>query len=251
MKTNPHTHLGGVAPTTRGKLNTVAAALFLYRFGLSNVKTLMTVIDVETDGWFRAATARGDFGRIKAPGGDLLVLTESTLQIAEYHAERLVPYPELDGEKINLSLVRHNLFVQDVTLRAMAGGSFTEYQTEREIMTGDVRGVKRPDVVWISNSGLRFAVEVELTSKWARHFDDFVAGIVAALDDSSGAAAYDRFVIISDSKALLHRYRESLTVGKPLHIWRKDSVGKWTIGKKAKIPDWLDERVSYRLVEGV
>lgn len=249
MKTNPHTHLGGVAPTTRGKLNTIAAALFLYRFGFSNASTLMGVIGVETDGWFRAATARGDFNRVKTPGGDLLVLTESTLQIAEYHAERLLPYPELGGEKINLSLVRHNLFVQEVTLRAMGGGSFTEYLTEREIMTADQRGIKRPDIVWISASGLRIAVEVELTSKWARHFDDFVAGIVAALDDSSGPATYDRFVIISDSKALLARYKESMAAGKPLHIWRKDSGGKWVIGKKTKIPAWLDERVSFRHVE--
>jgi len=249
MKVSPHAYLDGLAPRTRGNLNTVATARFVYRFGYSNVKTLMKVIEVETDGWFRAAAARGDFGRVKTPGGDLLILTESTLQVAEYHAERLFPYPELDGAKINLSLVRHNLFVQEVTLRAMAGGSFSDYQTEREIMTGDARGIKRPDVVWITTSGLRFAVEVELTSKWARHFDDFVVGVVTALDDSSCPAAYDRFAIISDSKALLARYREAMTSGKPLHYWRKDSGGKWMIGRKSKIPDWIDERVSYRLVE--
>ncbi len=189
MTQSPHRHLNGKAPRTRGKENAIAVAKFLYRFGYSNARTLMQVIDVETDGWFRAARNRGDFAGVKTAGGELLVLTEQTLRLAEFHAEKLVPYPELDGAKINLSQVRHNLFAQNVTLRAMRGGSLAAYQTEREIMLGDARGIKRPDVVWISKTGLRMAVEIELTSKWARHFDDFVAGIVAALDSSSAVAA--------------------------------------------------------------
>lgn len=248
MTKSPHQHLNGVAPRKRGKENTIAVAKFIYRFGYSNTTTLTQVIDVETDGWFRAAKRRGDFASVRTAGGELLVLTEPTLRIAEYHAEQLTPYPELDGAKINLSQVRHNLFVQEVTLRAMTGGSLAGYQTEREIMTGDARGIKRPDVVWISNTGMRMAVEIELTSKWARHFDDFAAGIVAALDTSSGVATYDRFVIVTDSKALLNRYRESMSAGQPLHIWKKDGTGKWTIAKRTKVPDWIGERVSFRLV---
>ena len=249
MTHSPHQHLNGKAPRTRGKENTIAVAKFIYRFGYSNAETLKDVIDVETDGWFRSAWNRGDFAGVKTAGGELLVLTEQTLRLAEYHAERLVPYPELDGAKINLSQVRHNLFAQNVTLRAMRGGSLAAYQTEREIALGDARGIKRPDVVWISKTGLRMAIEIELTSKWARHFDDFVAGIVAALDESSDVAAYDRFVIITDSKALLTRYQESMSAGQPLHVWRKDGAGKWSIVKKTKIPAWISERVSFRLLE--
>lgn len=249
MSHSPHQHLNGKAPRKRGKENTIAVAQFLYRFGYSNAETLKHVIDVRTDGWFRSARNRGDFAGVKTAGGELLVLTEQTLRLAEYHAERLVPYPELDGAKINLSQVRHNLFVQDVTLRATGVGSLAAYQTEREIMLGDARGIKRPDVVWISKTGLRIAVEIELTSKWARHFDDFVAGIVAALDESSDVAAYDRFVIVSDSKALLTRYQESMSTGQPLNVWRKYGAGKWSIVKKTKIPQWIRERVSFRLLE--
>lgn len=249
MSHSPHQHLKGKAPRTRGKENTIAVAQFVYRVGYSNVETLKQVIDVQTDGWFRSARNRGDFAGVKTADGELLVLTEQTLRLAEYHAERLLPYPELDGAKINLNQVRHNLFAQSVTLRAMRGGSLAAYQTEREIMLGDARGIKRPDVVWISKTGLRIAVEIELTSKWARHFDDFVAGIVAALDESSGVAAYDRFVIITDSKALLARYQESMSAGQPLHVWRKDGGGKWSIAKKTKIPAWIGERVSFRLLE--
>lgn len=249
MTHSPHQHLNGKAPRTRGKENTIAVAKFIYRFGYSNAETLKDVIDVETDGWFRSARNRGDFAGVKTAGGELLVLTEQTLRLAEYHADRLVPYPELDGAKINLSQVRHNLFAQNVTLRAMRGGSLAAYQTEREIALGDARGIKRPDVVWISKTGLRMAIEIELTSKWARHFDDFVAGIVVALDESSDVAAYDRFVIITDSKALLTRYQESMSGGQPLHVWRKDGAGKWSIVKKTKIPAWISERVSFRLLE--
>ncbi|MDE2370178.1 MAG: hypothetical protein KGN16_14505 [Burkholderiales bacterium] len=249
MTRNPHDHLHGQAPRSRGRQNKIDVTTHIYRFGYSNVQVLKSVIGVQTDTWFRTARKRGDFSTVKTPDGDLLVLTESTLRLAEYHAERLLPYVELDGAKINLSQVRHNLFAQSVTLRAMRGGSLAAYQTEREIMLGDARGIKRPDVVWISKTGLRIAVEIELTSKWARHFDDFVAGVVAALDESSGVAAYDRFVVITDSKALLTRYQESMSAGQPLHVWRKDGGGKWSIAKKTKIPAWIGERVSFRLLE--
>ena len=77
----------------------------------------------------------------------------------------------------------------------------------------------------------------------------FNAGIVAALDESSDVAAYDRFVIITDSKALLTRYQESMSAGQPLHVWRKDGTGKRSIVKKTKIPAWIGERVSFRLLE--
>ncbi len=56
-------------------------------------------------------------------------------------------------------------------------------------------------------------------------------------------------MIITDSKALLSRYQESMSAGQPLHIWKKDGAGKWSISKRSKVPAWIGERVSFRLVE--
>lgn len=249
MTGNPHDHLGGESPRARGKVNTVKVAGFVYRFGFSRTDILKQVIDVQTDTWFRAAKKRGDFAGVKTPGGELLVLTQSTLALAEYHASRLTHYQELDGERINLATVRHNLFVQQVTLRAMASGAFESFLTEREIATADARSVKRPDVVWIGKGGKRCAVEVELTAKWSRHFDDFAVGVVRALETSQGTPAYDEFLIVTDSRAIAERYRDELRPGKPLRLWAKDAHGKWTVTKTGRIPDWLPERISIKVVE--
>lgn len=249
MAGNPHDHLDGQSPRARGKLNTIEVAGHVYRFGYSSADILKQVIGVQTDTWFRAAKKRGDFAGVKTPSGELLVLTESTLALAEYHASRLTAYPELEPERINLATVRHNLFVQRITLRALASGSLDSYLTEREIATADARNVKRPDVVWIGKGGSRCAVEVELTAKWARHFDDFAVGLVRALDSTQGTPAYDEFVVVTDSKAIAARYREELQPGRPMRLWAKDSRGKWAITKTGKIPEWLPERVGFKVME--
>lgn len=249
MAGNPHDHLGGQSPRERGRLNTVDVASYLYRVGYSTADILKQVIRVQTDTWFRAAKKRGDFLGVKTPGGELLVLTQSTLALAEYHASRLTAYPELEPERINLATVRHNLFVQRVTLRAMASGSLDSFLTEREITTADARNIKRPDAVWIAKDGSRCAVEVELTAKWARHFDDFAVGIVRALDPIQGTPTYDEFIVVTDSKAIAARYREELQAGKPLRLWAKDGRGKWTVTKTGKIPDWLPERIGFKVME--
>lgn len=249
MGRNPHDHLAGLAPRTRGRQNRIDVASFIYRFGYSTSDVLKSVIAVQTDTWFRAAKKRGDFRGVKTPVGELLVLTECTLALAECHAGRLTPYPELEPERINTATVRHNLFVQRITQRAMALGSVESFLTEREIATADVRNVKRPDVVWHAKNGARCAVEVELTAKWARHFDDFAVGVVKALDSTNGEPVYDQFLVVTDSKAIATRYREDLQPGKPLRLWAKDARGKWSITKTGKIPDWLPERIGFKVVE--
>lgn len=252
MTRNPHDHLKGVSPRDRNQANLAVVSSFIYRLGYSTPALLQSLLGVQTTGWFSAAIKRGDFQKVKTGVGKppfIITLTDSTLRLAEYRATRLSPYPEIDFARINQGLIRHNLFVQEVTLRALAGGSIAEFLTEREINEGDERGSKRPDAVWILKNGSRIAVEVELTAKWARHLDDFVFGVVAALERVNGQSKYDRFLIVTDSQAILNRYSESFAAGQPMNNWKKDSRGQWAIAKKDKVPTWASERVSFRLVE--
>jgi hypothetical protein len=252
MARNPHDHLNGESPRARNESNLATVSGFVYRVGYSTPALLQSLIEVQTTGWFSAAIKRGDFQKVKTGVGKppfVITLTDSTLRLAEYHASRLSAYPEIDFARINQSLIRHNLFVQEVTLRAMAGGSIAEFLTEREISEGDERGSKRPDAVWILKTGIRMAIEVELTAKWSRHLDDFVFGVVAALERTNGQSKYDRFLVVTDSQAILNRYSESFATGQPLNTWKKDARGQWTIVKKERVPAWASERVSFRLVE--
>ena len=151
--------------------------------------------------------------------------------------------------RINQATIRHNLLVQDLTLRSMKSGAISGYLTEREITVGGERGVKRPDVVWLPKTGGRIAVEVELTATWARHFDKFVSGILTALNPPSGHPSYDKFCVITESPAIFNRYSQGMAADQPLNTWKKDSSGLWKIVKKGTVPDWLSERVSFRLVK--
>lgn len=250
MTKNPHDHLHGLSPRARSKYNLNVISEYLFRVGYSTPELMKSLIGNQDTGWFADAIKRKDFQKVSTGVYEpsfVMALTERTLRIAEYHAEQLTPYLEIDSGRINQATIRHNLLVQELTLRAMKSGVISGYLTEREITAGGERGVKRPDAVWLPTTGDRIAVEVELTAKWARHFDEFVSGILTALDPPSGSPSYDRFCVITESPAILNRYSEGMAPGQPLNTWKKDSSGLWKVAKQGAVPEWLSDRVSFRL----
>ena len=116
---------------------------------------------------------------------------------------------------------------------------------------GDKLGVKRPDVVWITPSGLRYGAEIELSAKWDKNLDFFILGIVRALHASGDAKpAFNRFIIISDSAAIIKRYSAAMQPGVSLSIWEKNGRGYWAIERTIKVPEWLINKVDFKLIEG-
>ena len=252
MTKNPHDHLHGLSPRARNKHNLNVISEYLFRVGYSTPDLMKSLIGNKDPGWFTDAIKRKDFQKVSTGVYEpsfVMVLTERTLRIAEFNAKQLTPYLEIDSGRINQATIRHNLLVQDLTLRSMKSGAISGYLTEREITVGGERGVKRPDVVWLPKTGGRIAVEVELTAKWARHFDEFVSGILTALNPPSGHPSYDKFCVITESTAIFNRYSQGMAADQPLNTWKKDSSGLWKIVKKGTVPDWLSERVSFRLVK--
>jgi hypothetical protein len=114
---------------------------------------------------------------------------------------------------------------------------------------GDKSGVKRPDVAWMTKAGLTIGAEVELSAKWARDLDMFTLGIARALQSNSDKPVkYNRFAIISDSPAIINRYRAAMQPGVVLSMWEKDQRGHWAIGKTIKVPDWLIGKIDFHLI---
>ena len=114
---------------------------------------------------------------------------------------------------------------------------------------GDLPGVKRPDVVFLSKSGVCTAVEIELSAKWERHLDQFVLRVAKALSEKDGGPIYDRFAIATDSPAIKRRYEAAMQPGAELPLWVKTDRGRWEIEKTGKVPNWLLEKIDFVLMD--
>lgn len=268
-KINPHDYLDGTSPTQRGNENRLKVVDWLYRWGYSTAPVLQKLLNKKATGHAAAMAKSGWLVQTKTRGGGhngtpkyFYTLSESGLQLAERTTQipSLHRYPEIDPYRINQDLIRHYILAQTATIKALATGIATDYQTERMIDSGgDQLGVKRPDVVWIKDKR-RTGIEVELSAKWDRKLDQFISGIKDALDQGTKEepkqSLYQGFMVMTDSPAIAKRYREALT--QPIQQWRKDKLSnKWVTQKddqkkdiKLHPPAWLAKKVVIDLIEG-
>ena len=179
-------------------------------------------------------------------------LSEIGLQEAERHADTLFKYVEIDQYKVDQPKIRHYLIAQRATIQALGSSLIVGYETERMFQKdGDRLGVKRPDVVWITPGGLRYGIEVELSAKWEKDLDMFILGILRALQTTGNdKPSYSRFIIISDSKAIIRRYTAAMQPSSALSIWEKNGRGHWAIERTIKVPDWLINKIDFQFLEG-
>ena len=244
----------GKSPRQIGEESRLKVIKFIYRFGYTSASIVQLLLGRTSAGYAQKLARQGWLVTTKTESGipaSFFTLTELGLQEAERHATELYRYPEIDPFKVNQQQIRHNLLAQSLTVNAVNTEVITDFATERMFSQGgDRSGAKRPDVVWMTKAGLRIAVEIELSAKWARDLDEFVLGIARALQPTSDKpATYSRFAVISDSKAILDRYRFAMQSGTALSIWKKNERGHWVIEKTIKVPDWLISKIDFQLIE--
>ena len=226
---------------------------WIYRWGFTSTAILSDLLDKSAgvtvkrlvdQGWLRSTKTRS--GTPTA----FITLSEQGHEEAIRHADTLLPYPELDPYRINQALLRHNLLTQQLTCRSWMNNEIMGFQTEKELSCeGDQPNVKRPDAVW-QDAGSLIAVEVELSAKWDRDLDQFIMGVILALQEGEDhLSRYDKFLIFSDSAAILSRYKTSMSAGTPLNLWKKNSRGHWEITKTVEVPEWLAGWVEFRMIE--
>ena len=243
----------GKSPRQIGEESRLKVIQFIYQFGYTSAGMVQLLLNRTAAGYAQKLARQGWLVATKTISGNpvsIFTLSERGLQEAERHSPALYRYPETDPYRVNQQQIRHYLLAQQSTINAINAGVIKGFETERMIdQAGDKPGVKKPDAVWIGKTGLRIAVEIELSAKWARDLDDFVASIARALQSSNDpSAAYHRFAIISDSKAIIERYRAAVAPNQPLAIWEKNQRGHWVVDHTSNVPAWLISKIDFQLV---
>lgn len=243
----------GKSPRAIGLESRIKVLIWLYYWGYASATTIQLLLNRTSGGYARKLARQGWLIATKTESGApaaYYTLTEQSLQVVERHTTMLYRYLEIDQYRVNQQQIRHYLIAQHATINGLKAGRISNYETERMFsQQGDQSGIKRPDILWHTPAGLKIGVEIELSAKWSRNLDEFVLGIARALHATEAQnSRYDRFAIISDSPAILKRYRAAMQPGVDLTIWEKNSRRHWVIDKTIKIPDWLINQVDFQLI---
>jgi hypothetical protein len=226
----------GKSPRQIGNESRQSVIDWIYKWGYSSSANIQNLLGRTAGGYAQKLTRQGWLVATKTESGSpvhFFTLSQSGLQEAEHQATHLYHYPEIDPFKVNQQLLRHNLLAQKITANALLSGAIKKYETDRMFGEGgDKSRVKKPDVVWTTNNCLRIGVEIELSAKWARFLDDFVVNISSGLKMGKGQhAQYDRFLIVSDSPAIIERYQQAMQPETQVNIWTKNQRHHWVVEK--------------------
>lgn len=251
MPTNPHDHLGGLTPRAKGIENERIVVDWVYRWQYSSAALIQARLGKQASGWAALAVKRKLLYSIENESGlpsKLFFLAPRGLELAQCHAAQLLDYDDNDSSRINMLLVRHNLLTQSLTLNALKKHQISDFVTENQLWVADRRLIKRPDAVWVLPSGVRLALEVELTAKWGRRLDEFVGAIVDALERDEASRPFDQVLIATYSKAICERYRLAFSLGAPLKEWSKDARGHWKVQQQGEVPAGIQKLINFRLI---
>lgn len=230
---------------------------WLYRWGWSSPSTLDMLTGSQRRGLSAKLARAGLTVETKTAAGTILqdvpskIITLSEAGIAEVERvrENLLDY-STNPYKVNQALLRHDLLAQKATLNNLNSGTIIEYQTPRELAAKSEKQLKQPDVVWIMPDQRKIAVEIELTAKFERKLDDFVLGIIVSLlGNNEKPARFSQCAIISDSMAILKRYRAAFEPGKKVSRWKKDLQSKWHIEKTFDVPDSVQGKMLWKKID--
>lgn len=246
--------LSGKSPRMLGYEAKLKIVNWIYRWGYTTATVGQLLLNRTSGGYLQKLASQNVLVATKTISGSPLcyfTLSNTGLEIAESNTSNLYKYVEIDPFKVNQLTIRHNLITQKTTFKALSSGFITEYQTERMLFAnGDKLGTKKPDSVWVTSTGMRIAIEVELSAKWDRNLDNFILKIIRALKPFEGNTPYvDRFIVVSDSPAILERYKQAMQSNSSLRTWIKNSRGHWVVENTYSIPSWLIERIDFQLIE--
>jgi hypothetical protein len=243
--------LAGKSPRQVGHEKTLKALKFLYRWGWSTP----TIIDTFFNNGRRGLSARllksgltksertEAFGGIKNMPMFIIKLTDAGVAEVEANISNLMPYEPFFFK----NQLRHDLGIQELTLRRVETGYAIDYQTPRELAKQSEAGKKQPDAVWTIQDDDQYlrnvAIELELSAKRDRELDQTIFRILKALNPNN-KQHYDYFFIFSPSKAIIKRYKDALAKGK-LQTWKKNAARHWVEDKKIEIQPELVEKIYF------
>ena len=256
LKLSREKALAGSNPTAVGQAKVRQALDWVYRWGWSSSSTLDSLSGAVRRGLsaklvklgLLQSTRTESGGAVRGVPQAILTLTKLGVSDVSRWREDLLPY-EIDAYRIKQDHLRHYQLAQTATAKALADGKISNFFAEKELAQKSAAAVKQPDVLWLV-SGQKVAVEVELSAKWGRDLDRFVAACVQSLTKGSGGQSrFDVLALITDSPAIRKRYLAAFEIGASYALWMKDERGFWVKTGTAKVPDWVRGQVQCRLVD--
>lgn len=242
----------GSSPKKRGREKIHLALDWIYRWGYSSPTVIDVLSGASRRGFpsrlieygFCVRTRTSSGGGLEGVPAFILTLTPQGVTEVERHRDSFIDY-KINPFRVNQANLRHDLIAQKSTVVGLVKRSIVDYKTEREMAAMSESGVKQPDAVWILETDEVVSVEVELTAKFERKLDDFILKSIIALQAprDGGRARFDRLAILSDSPAIIKRYRAAMGPDRKVNRWVKDGRGHWKVDKTWNIPVWLKEKV--------
>lgn len=253
-RVNPRDFLGDMSAHAMGEAHRKRVTTWTYLWGFTTAGLIRLLLQKEAYGWTTSAIKRGLLRATNTASGSprqIITLTEKGQALAEQHLPEHFDYVEREPHKINQSTIWHQLLTQRVSIEALNAGDITGVLTERQDAVRSRRGEKRPDVVWRLPDNQRAGVEMELTGKWDRRLDDFVTSIGVALSPTADGRRprFDRFIVITDSDAIVKRYSAAFKQGAHVRLWGKNRRGQWEVDHVEEVPQWLHEKVEFRVID--
>lgn len=248
--------LNGQSPRSIGAQKQRVALDWIYRWGWSS----STILDLATGGGRTGlavrlvkngllASTKTESGGVKGSPNNLLTLTPKGLDEAERHCMDLIQY-EIDPYRIDQSKLRHDSLAQRATATSLTSGTITHFKTPKELAAKSNKETKQPDVIWIEKDNRRIGVEIELSAKWERKLDQFVNSCIISMStDAHEVNVVNKIYLVSDSKAIITRYREAFTPDRIFKLWFKNDRGFWMSDKSKKVPEWTKEKISFQFIE--
>ena len=230
--------LGSLSPIQYAKNRDYQLLRFVWKWGYSSKVILQKLSQSSRHGIVNRLVKNGLLAETKTESGEPVVsfftLTEKGLAEVERQADRLHFYPYLDPYKVRQNTLRHDFMAQSYTVKNGLTGKVKRYDTPLTLRAMSTRNVKEPDCVWEMDDGEVIAIEIELTKKWERDFDQFRLKVVNALDNTS---RYSKFYLVTDSPAIAKAYKEGMKPGTLVPIWKNNVHGKWNIDNHFEIPE--------------
>ena len=232
------TKLGNLTPNQYAKERDHKLLRWVWKWGYSSKVILQKLSESSRHGIVNRLVKNGLMTETKtesgAPISSFFTLTEKGLAEVERHANRLHFYPYLDPYKVRQNILRHDLMAQDYTVRNVLIGRIKRFKTPLMNQAMSTRNMKEPDCIWEMDDGEVIAIEIELTKKWDRDFDDFRRKVVRALNNESRIT---QFVLVTDSRAIAKAYTEGMKPGTLVPLWKKNAHGKWDTQGQFEIPE--------------
>lgn len=189
-------------------------------------------------------TACATWGDARGTPAKFMTLSEIGISEVEKNlldANDLINY-QRDPFKYRQSLFKHGFLAQLATLQQLQAGKILDYKTESMAAMASQAGVKQHDVIWITEK-TQLGIEVELTAKWDRKLDMFIAGSLKSL----GLIRYgtpiqeeqkvSSIILLTDSDAIAKRYAYAFKSGNTIPFWSKNKYGKYETNQSLEIPD--------------